>query len=610
MERLSTAKKSPDHHNNNNNDTTSRSIFTPILTPSGGGTAMVLLSPSRTITETLTSLASTTGRQLEEIWDEVGYSPEERAAELSDLLVKFRDICEHKIAEEQRFAETYRQTIAEAKEEIRLTGAALKLETDSQLLSDAPTQTLIDELATLEASLEGLRTAATTAKEDLKECLAYLVEAHEALGLIMDPSWQDIESDLTARRREQFHNKKAEMKEELSTRTAAVVQLVRDCQQLMEDLRMEPEKDGSELDRRIAGSLVRSKDGSFIMASKFRSDTCIGISSQALEELTRHVALLHGEKRRRKEKLQEMGGEIAILWEKLRVPEEEQSAFTKSVQGLGTDTIQKGEMELKRLHSLKSEMLGNLIYEARETIRSLWEQTNATPECLQIFTAFNVQDEDLFDDELLEKHDDYIGTLQARLEQMKPILRLIERREAVLRDRIEYEDLQKDSDRLKQRGAAMTKQLMAEEKMAKRIKRDLPKLTETLTETLAEWKQVHDEDFQYKGHVYLDVMARQEEEWKQYKAEEMHRKLKKKQEEKAFVDNRMTAQNPAAGPSKKRPTKPLADSTSSHNIEAVQQQQPSKKLPLPSKARTQSHDVSKVAVPVRSLGEKHPSTKF
>jgi hypothetical protein len=42
----------------------------------------------------------------------------------------------------------------------------------------------------------------------------------------------------------------------------------------MNDLRMEPEKDGSELDKRIAGSLNRSKDGGFIMSSKFPLNTC------------------------------------------------------------------------------------------------------------------------------------------------------------------------------------------------------------------------------------------------------------------------------------------------------------------------------------------------
>jgi Ase1/PRC1/MAP65 family protein len=332
----------------------------------------------------------------------------------------------------------------------------------------APTQTLTDELATLEATLEGLRTAASTAKEDLRECHEYLVEAHRALGLDMDPAWNDIDSDLTARRRDQFHAKKAEMKEELSTRTAAVVQLLRDCQQLMDDLRMEPETDGSDLERRIAASLVRSKDGSFIMASKFRSETCVGISSKALEELTRHVAVLHKEKRRRKEKLQEMGAEIAVLWEKLRIPEKQQRAFTQSVQGLGLDTMEKGENELQRLHAMKSAMLGKLIVEARETIANLWEQTNANSESTRSFSPYHVQDEDLFDDDLLEKHEAYIEELQERLEQMRPIIRLIERREVVVRERIEYEELQKDPERLQQRGAAMTKQLMAEEKMAKR----------------------------------------------------------------------------------------------------------------------------------------------
>jgi len=616
------AMASPPPSSDQNNDTFNRSVFTPVLTPSGAdrGNSMVLLSPSRTIAETLTQLASSTGHQLEEIWDEVGYSPEDRAAQLSDLIVKFRDICEQKIAEESGVAETFRQTIAEAKEEIKTLSVSLKIDADPHtLLNDnddslaaggggiGGAQTLTDELATLEASLEGLRTTAATAKEDLCACRDYLVEAHTALGLDMDPSWRDTESDLTARRREQFHRKKSEMKEELSSRMAAVVQLVRDCQQLMDDLRMEPEKDGSELDRRIAGSLVRSKEGSFIMASKQRSDTCVGISNKALEELTQRVAKLHKEKHRRKQKLQQMGNEIAVLWEKLRVPVDEQMVFTKSVQGLGTDTMEKGEAELERLHLLKAEMLGNLIAEARDAITDLWNQTNATREDRQSFAPFFVRDETLFDDELLEKHDDYIGTLQARLEQMRPILRLIERREAVLAERFEYEELQKDSDRLKQRGAAMTKQLMHEEKMAKRIKKDLPKLTELLVEKLAEWNGTHGCDFQFKGEVYLDVIARQEVEWKHYKEGEQQRKLKKKQEEKAFVDNRYTTNHPQpAGSRAPLSSKPLVDSTVRSNVAG--------KHPVRPKARGQSHDLvgakKTTKAPLRTMGQKQTSSKF
>jgi protein regulator of cytokinesis 1 len=573
--------------------------FTPIMTPKGDRSgSMVLLSPSRTITETLTTLVSSTGHQLEEVWEEVGYSPEDRASQLSDLLVRFRDICDEKIAEEKGVAETFHQTIREAKEEMKRTGEALKALVDPQLLKENTGQTLTDELATLEAALEGLRTAANTAKEDLEQCRAFLIEAHEALGFDMDPKWRDIESDLTAARLEEFHRRKAEMKEELSTRTAAIIQLVRDCQHLLNDLRMEPEHDGTPLDRRINGSLVRSKDGSFIMASKFQGDTCTGISSKAMEQLTNRVTELHGEKRRRKAKLQEMGADIAMLWEKLRVPEEEQLAFTESVQGLGLDTLEKGKTELSRLHALKSQMIGNLIEEAREAISSLWDQINATPEQRRDFAPFYVHMESQLNDELLEKHEEYIVTQQSRLEQMKPILRLIERREAVVRERQEYDVLQKDSDRLKQRGAAMTRQLMEEEKMARRIKRDLPKLTEMLVEKLHEWKETHAEDFKFGGEVYLDVMAYQEEEWEEYKSVELQKKLKKKQEEQTSVENRYaTANVVAVGPpaGKKKATRPLGDAKTKGNTK--------------NPSRSQSHDTRKPA-PDRAMGTKQTSLKF
>lgn len=599
--------KSPQaHYNLLNTSQVNRSIttagagaFTPILTPTGDRSAMVLLSPSRTITETLTALAAQTGHQLEEVWDEVGYSPEDRALQLSDLIVKFRDLCEQKIAEEKGVAETFRQTIAEAKEEMKRTGHALKASVDPQLLKDNVGETtLTDELATLEAALEGLRTAAVAATEDLEQSRAFLIEAYEALGIDMDPKWRDIDSDLTACKREEFHEKKAEMKEQLATRTATIIQLVRDCQHLLNDLRMEPEHDGTPLDRRIAGSLVRSKDDSFIMASKFRTDTCTGISSKSMEELTRRVTELHQEKRFRKTKLQEMGADIAMLWEKLRVSEDEQLAFTESVQGLGLDTLEKGKSELARLHALKSEMIGNLIDEARQAIRTLWEQIDATQEQRKNFAPFYVHMEANLNDELLEQHEAYIGTLQSRLEQMKPILRLVERREVILRERTEYEELQKDSDRLKQRGAAMTRQLMQEEKMARRIKRDLPRLTEVLVEKLHEWKESHGEGFQLRGELYLDTMDRQEEDWDQYKAVELQRKLQKKQEEKTSVENRYATVNhlgglPLAG---KKASRPLAEDT--------------KENKRSNPARSRSHDTTKPTAPDRAMGKKQTSVKF
>jgi Ase1/PRC1/MAP65 family protein len=588
-------------HNTTIDQALNRSTYNPILTPKGErGASMALLSPSRSIIESLTTLVTTTAHELEKVWDEVGYSPDDRAVQLNDLLVKFKDICEEKIVEETAVAETFRQTIVEAKEEMIRTAAALKADVDiKEIVESKAVQTLTDELATLEATLEGFRAAAKEAKCDLEEARDYILEAHSALGITMDPIFNDVDSDLTATRRALFHDKKNEMKEELTTRTNAVINLVRDCQQLMNDLRMEPEKNGSALDKRIAGSIVRSKDGGFIMASKFRSETCVGITPKALEELTHYVAELHNEKRQRKIQLQEMGAEIGVLWERLRIPEADQLRFTQSVQGLGSDTIMKGEQELKRLKLLKAQMIGELVQETRDTISDLWDQINAKTSFRNEFTLYYVRNPELLNDELLEKHEEYIRILVAKLEQMKPILRLIERRELIIRERTQYEEYQKDPERLQQRGAAMTRQLMEEEKMAKRIKKELPRLTTLVIEKIEEWAESQGEDFLFCGESYLEVIDRQETEWNQYKVEEMQRKLKKKNEESAVENRYIQTQSSALHPTKKavaaHPGRPFAEN-SRHNEQQT-------------RSRSQSREPLR-KIPLLELGQKQNSTRL
>lgn len=93
----------------------------------------------------------------------------------------------------------------------------------------------------------------------------------------------------------------------------------------MEELKLDPELDGKDVDRRIAGSLVKGDDGKVTMQSRVRSESCVGISSQAIEKVTKRSASLHKEKERRRVRLTEMGHEISTLWEKLRVPQEEHS---------------------------------------------------------------------------------------------------------------------------------------------------------------------------------------------------------------------------------------------------------------------------------------------
>eukprot|EP00518_Triparma_eleuthera_P017841 CAMPEP_0197561450 /NCGR_PEP_ID=MMETSP1320-20131121/25203_1 /TAXON_ID=91990 /ORGANISM="Bolidomonas sp., Strain RCC2347" /LENGTH=227 /DNA_ID=CAMNT_0043123093 /DNA_START=15 /DNA_END=698 /DNA_ORIENTATION=- len=219
----------------------------------------------------------------------------------------------------------------------------------------------------------------------------------------------------------------------------------------------------------------------------------------------------------------------------------------------------KGEVEVNRLVKLKAEMRGKLIEEAREAIVQLWEETNASQATRDAFRGLDCTDEASYTDELLQEHDEEIEVLRARLETMRPMLKMIERREEVVAERLKYEELQKDPDRLKQRGGALTKQLMMEEKMQKRIKKDLPKYNDTLRKRLREWKAEAGEDFMYKGEPYALTMERQEAEWASYKDEEAQKKLQKKQQEKARYSGAGQKLNlPGKGKQKTRRTsKPL-----------------------------------------------------
>ena len=293
----------------NSNIRTNRSLHcTPKHIDTTDDNSLMLLPPSQTISESLSALAHSTSKELEEIWDEIGLSPEERADQLTDLLSAFRKSCQDKVTAEREVAENYRQMIVDYKQEIRRTSTALKIQADESLLKEETMQCLQDEVYMLELALEDLRNVAHVARKELIKWRDGLMEDYEALGTPMEEEWKDVESDLTAPRVQQFQEKAKEMEAIVATRTSAVVQLVRDSQELIDTLRIDNNE--NLLDRKIMGSLIKDDDGNIKIVSKFETDDCTGISAPTLQALTDRVSDLHSEKRRRKSKLSEMGAEI------------------------------------------------------------------------------------------------------------------------------------------------------------------------------------------------------------------------------------------------------------------------------------------------------------
>ena len=563
--------------------------------------------------DSLSKLASTTGRSLESIWDDVGVSTDERTSQISNLIENISHLCTMKVHEEEALRSQFQKEIADARAEWSSICTALqiveedpvaRLRRDPSAASDAETTNNTEngggsshsgvslqwEYEAMMSRLESLRSVKECAMSDMLASRGRIYNAHAALcGCTIEEaamsvdvrSYTDVESNLTLERREEFRNGANQYEESVLSRSRAIVSLLLDCQSLIRELEISPtcDDDVNNVGRSVddfkimnslqpndnhenarynddqGRSLGRGKSNDYTIASLFESPTCIGIGTSSLDRLTSRIAELNGEKRRRRAKLGEMGQTIQSLWTLLRVTPEEQRAFTTSIRGLGMDTIHKGEDEIARLEELKKVMIGQLIREQRNVIEDLWIKTESSDAERASFDAYyRISNDEQLTSEVLTKHEEYVSYLKTKLSKMQPILDLISKRETIIEERIELELLQKDPERLKGRGA--TKQLMKEEKMNRRVTKELPKITSMLEETLRRWYEdnkpsdysvedarqqhqqqamVHDSSdlghFLYQGSPYLRTMQWQEEEWRTRKERSDEERHRKKQEE-------------------------------------------------------------------------------
>ena len=307
------------------------------------------LSPSRlsempaTIDlSTLPPLLEQTRSSLDHIWSQVGYSDVEKGAQLSALMDSIRTLCEKKVQEEEAVMEQFKHAIDETRKEIIETSNALHRPVPDGVLS-ASAGTLTESLGSLTDVAESLRTAAQGAREKIKSARDTIMNSHAALGTEVPDTFSSAAAeDLSDTVVASYEDHARDMSDKVATRVDAVKGLVVDCQNLIRELQIEA--DVSDLDRKVMGSLSTSADGRTTLSSMVAGETSVGIGGEALEDLTGRVGELTAEKRSRKVRLGELGAEIAQLWEKLKIPEDVQRQFTESVQGLGMDTIMKGEV--------------------------------------------------------------------------------------------------------------------------------------------------------------------------------------------------------------------------------------------------------------------------
>lgn len=234
----------------------------------------------------------------------------------------------------------------------------------------------------------------------------------------------------------------------------------------------------------------------------------LGLHDTDLAKLKSKRDKLVDEKKNRERRLNELKSAVEGLWVRLGVDERDQKAFLAANRGCGLRTINEFQEELNRLTELKRQNLHLFVEDARCRLQELWDSLFYSEEEMLDFTpAFS----DVYSDALLEAHEAEIARLEAIKEQRAPTLDLITRHKTLIEERDALAASSQDASRLMARGNKGEKRdpgkLLREEKMRKRIAKELPKLEADLRKVLEQWEDEYGRPFLVHGERYLDELT-------------------------------------------------------------------------------------------------------
>lgn len=233
----------------------------------------------------------------------------------------------------------------------------------------------------------------------------------------------------------------------------------------------------------------------------------LGLHEEDLSRLRNKRDKLAEEKKNREKRLKDLKVSVAALWEKLGVDEAERKAFLNGNRGCGVRQINEFEDELARLNELKRQNLHLFVEDARCKLQELWDTLYfSEDEMLEFTPAFS----DVYSDALLEAHEREITRLETLREQRAPTLALVDKHRTLVHDRDELAASSQDASRLMMRGQKGERRdpgkLLREEKMRKRITKELPKVAAELAKLLEEWEDEYGRPFLVYGERYLDLL--------------------------------------------------------------------------------------------------------
>uniref|UniRef100_A0A1D1XSE6 65-kDa microtubule-associated protein 1 n=1 Tax=Anthurium amnicola TaxID=1678845 RepID=A0A1D1XSE6_9ARAE len=492
-------------------------------------------------------------KQLQQIWDEVGESDEERDKMLLQLEQECLDVYKRKVDQASMSRAHLLQSLADSKSEFDNLLSALG---DNSVVGmpQNSSGTIKEQLLAIAPALEHLR---KQKEERIKDFADVQSQIQKICGEIAGNLKQDEqvgtptvdERDLSLKKLDEFQSQLQELQKEKSDRLHKVLDFVSTVHDLCAILGLDFFSTITEVHHSLNDSVG--------MQSK-------SISNDTLSKLARTVLTLREDKKLRLQKLQELAAQLTDLWNLMDTPVEERSLFDHvtcnisstvdevTIPGaLALDLIEQAEVEVERLDQLKASKMKEIALKKQAELEDIYacahieiDSVAAQEKIMAVIDSGNIEPYELFAD-----MDNQILKAKEEALSRKEILEKVERWMSTCEEESWLEDYNRDENRYNaSRGAHLN--LKRAEK-ARVLVNKIPALVDTLVAKTRTWEEEHGMSFMYDGVPLLAMLD--EYLMLRHEREEEKRKMR---DQKKFTEQLNTEQEAVFG-SRPSPNRPL-----------------------------------------------------
>ncbi|KMZ63528.1 Microtubule-associated protein MAP65-1a [Zostera marina] len=390
-------------------------------------------------------------QKLQQIWNEVGETDEERDNMLIQLDRECLDVYKRKVDQASNSRELLLNTLANSKENLAILLSSLG-ENTLYSTSEKSSGTIKEQLADIEPKLEKLL-------EQKKKRIKEFSDIQSQIQKICNEISENIEArdqvkttkvnenNLTLEKLEEFQSQLQELQKEKNDRLHRVLNFVSTVQDICAVLGID-----------FFSTIIEvhpSLDDSVGVQSK-------SISNDTLSKLAGTVLDLKEDKKLRLQKLQQLAVQLSDLWNLMDTPMEERSLFNYvtcnisstvdevTIPGsLALDLIEQAEAEVERLDNLKASKMKEIALKKQAELENIYARAhieiNTVAANDRIMTL--IDSGDVEPTELLADMDDQILKAKEEALSRKEILDKVEKWMSTCEEESWLEDYNRDDSR-------------------------------------------------------------------------------------------------------------------------------------------------------------------